>query len=176
MYLGKGRWMKQFSSNNSSEIYSLLQSAKTLMWFHAAFNIILIHEHIFTNTLQLYKVKQKTYGYKMWVGNQILHMTTNVRSHISTYYITFCCNLRQGVTLMRQSVIEFGVNCPPCNYSKNSNKLKNKKIWLLLFRGSVMWDEASVLLGHDTTLYTGRTQAMLDHVRYVLCNRYHISD
>jgi len=71
-------------------------------------------------------------------------MTTNVRSHISTYHITFCWNMRQGVTLMRQFVIEFGVNCPPCNYSKNSNKIKNKTLLLLLllllllFRGGVI--------------------------------------
>jgi hypothetical protein len=39
----------------------------------------------------------------------------------------------------------------------------------------MMWEKASVLLGYDLTLYPRITQAMFDHVRYVLCNHYLIS-
>ena len=104
MSLGMGRWTGQFSSNNTSKIYTLLYSAKTmsltLMWFHAAFNIISIHVHIFTNTLQLYKVKQKTYGYKTW-------------KEIRYYPLSYGVPVREryGSTLLPATRVQHDQNC-----------------------------------------------------------------
>jgi len=168
MYLGIGRWMRQFSSNNTSKIYTLLYSAKTmsltLMWFNAAFNVILIHAHTFTNTVQLYKVKQKTYGYKICVWNQILLWQLTSADTLEPTALHFA-GICDKVSLRRDILplsLEYIVLSPFTG--RTATTTTNKKKEILLTGYNVMWDEASVLLGYDTTLYPRRTLDMLDHV------------
>ena len=83
----------------------------------------------------------------------MLQVTNDVRSHVRTNHISLCWNMRQGVTLMRQFAIEFGVHSSLSIYSKNSNS--NRKtiiILLLLTRGNVMRIEVSVLLGCQSVI------------------------